>query len=572
MRYYVFACDFDNTLALHGQVKEVVIAALERVRSSGRKLILVTGRELEDLLRIFPHLDLFDRVVAENGALLYQPSTREEKFLGEPPNSAFIELLRQRGVSPLGVGHVIVATREPHEKIALEAIHELGLELQVIFNKGAVMILPSGLNKATGLIAALGELSQSPHNVVGIGDAENDHAFLSQCECAVAVANALPMLKERADFVTQGSNGAGVIELADKLVESDLIEFEPLLTRHEILMGMQEDGQEVRVKPYGTNILIAGTSGSGKSTFAISFLERLIEHSFQFCIIDPEGDYQNFEGAMVMGTAKQAPLMDEIYDFLEKSMQNASINMLGVGLEHRPAFFKELLPALLKLRLQTGRPHWIVIDETHHMLPSDWTATSPTLFQELYGLMLITVHPDQVAPAILDSVDTVIAIGDSPDQTIRNFSKTIGQKPPKVPSVKLKPGEAIAWNRQRKAKPVRFRSIPPKTEHQRHVRKYAEGKLSDADAFYFRGPQGKLNLRAQNLMTFIQLTEGVDDETWMHHLRQGDYSDWFRKAIGDEELANEAEKIEKMPDVSPEKSRMLIKSMIEARYTAPDKS
>src|SRR5919106_1069121 len=144
MRYYVLACDFDNTLASHGRVEEKVIAALEQVRNSGRKLILVTGRELSDLIRLFPHLNLFDRVVVENGALLYRPTTHEEKTLGEPPNSEFIELLRQRGVSPLGVGHVIVATLEPYEKIALEAIRDLGLELQVIFNKGAVMILPSG--------------------------------------------------------------------------------------------------------------------------------------------------------------------------------------------------------------------------------------------------------------------------------------------------------------------------------------------------------------------------------------------------------------------------------------------
>jgi hydroxymethylpyrimidine pyrophosphatase-like HAD family hydrolase len=570
MRYYVLACDFDNTLASHGRVEEEVIAALKRVRSSGRKLILVTGRELNDLMGLFPHLDLFDHVVAENGALSYRPATREEKVLGEPPNSEFIELLGERGVSPLGVGHVIVATGEPYEKIALEAIRELGLELQVIFNKGAVMILPSGLNKATGLIAALSELYLSPHNTVGIGDAENDHAFLSQCECAVAVANALPMLSERADFVTQGNNGTGVIELADKLVLSDLIELEPLLTRHEIVLGAREDGQEVRIKPYGTNVLVAGTSGSGKSTFATGFLERLIEHRYQFCIIDPEGDYQNFEGGVVFGEATKAPLIDEIYNFLEKSMQNAVINLLGVGLENRPAFFNELLPGLLKLRLQTGRPHWIVIDETHHLLPSDWAPASATLPQELSGLMLITVHPDQVAPAILASADMIIAIGDSPDQTIRAFSKTIGQKPPKIPSGKLKPGEAIAWHREPKTQPVRFRSIPPQTEHQRHIRKYAEGKLSDDDAFYFRGPQGKLNLRAQNLMTFIQLAEGVDEETWLHHLRQGDYSDWFRKAIEDEDLANEAEEVEKMADVSPEKSRELIKSIIEARYTAPD--
>ena len=102
-----------------------------------------------------------------------------------------------------------------------------------------------------------------------------------------------------------------------------------------------------------------------------------------------------------------------------------------------------------------------------------------------------------------------------PSKRFRPSAKRLGRKPPKVPSVKLKPGEAIAWYRQPETEPVRFRSIPPQTEHQRHIRKYAEGKLSDDDAFYFRGPEGKLKLRAQNLMIFIQLAEGVDDETWL---------------------------------------------------------
>jgi hypothetical protein len=296
----------------------------------------------------------------------------------------------------------------------------------------------------------------------------------------------------------------------------------------------------------------------------------LIEHDYQFCIIDPEGDYQNFEGAMVLGEVTQAPLVDEVCDFLKKSRQNAVINLLGVAIDHRPAFFKDLLPALLKLRLEIGRPHWMVIDEAHHVLPSDWAPASAELPQELHGLMLITVHPDRVAPAILASVDTVIAIGDAPDQTIQTFSKTIGQKVPKVPSNKLKPGEGIAWHRRQKMRPVKFRGIPPQTEHQRHIRKYAEGKLSDDNAFYFRGPQDKLKLRAQNLITFIELAQGVDDETWLYHLRRGDYSDWFRSVINDEELAKEAEKVEKMEGASSEKSRTLIKTIIEARYTRPE--
>ena len=181
---------------------ESTIDALEKVKEIRPQTVLVTGRELDDLFRVFPHLDLFDRVVAENGALLYRPANREEKLLAEAPPPEFARELIRRGATRVSIGRVIVATWEPHETTAIEVIRDMGLELQVIFNKGAVMVLPSGVNKATGLNAALQELGLSPHNVVGIGDAENDHAFMGICECSVAVANALPMLKERVDWVT----------------------------------------------------------------------------------------------------------------------------------------------------------------------------------------------------------------------------------------------------------------------------------------------------------------------------------------------------------------------------------
>src|SRR5439155_10184033 len=141
---------------------------------------------------ICPPVELFDRIVAENGALLYPPETKDTKVLAEPPPEEFVRRMRAGKAEPLSVGRVIVATVEPYQELALKAIHDLGLELHVIFNKGSVMVLPSGVNKATGLHAALAELHLSPHNVVGVGDAENDHAFLSACECSVAVANALP--------------------------------------------------------------------------------------------------------------------------------------------------------------------------------------------------------------------------------------------------------------------------------------------------------------------------------------------------------------------------------------------
>ncbi|MEH2267318.1 MAG: HAD family hydrolase [Nostoc sp.] len=224
MRYSVLATDYDGTLATDNHVNENTLAALSRLRSFGYKLILVTGRQLDELLQVFAQVDLFDYVVAENGALLYSPANRQEKLLGSQPPTEFINALRDRQVKSLSVGRVIVATWHPQETIVLETIRHMGLELQVILNKGAVMVLPSGINKATGLAAALAEMQLSPENVVGIGDAENDYDFLSVCGCSVAVANALPMLKERVDFVTNGSRGDGVIELIEKLINSDLAE------------------------------------------------------------------------------------------------------------------------------------------------------------------------------------------------------------------------------------------------------------------------------------------------------------------------------------------------------------
>ena len=179
--------------------------------------MLVTGRKLDDLERVCPGLEIFDAIVAENGGVLHRPTSRETRALAPPPPPAFEQALRAQGVEPLDSGRVIVSTWQPHETVVLETIRSLGLELHVIFNKGAVMVLPSGVNKATGLEAALAELGLSAHNVVGVGDAENDHAFLSRCECAVVVANAIPSLKEEADLVTQGRHGEGVAELVDML-------------------------------------------------------------------------------------------------------------------------------------------------------------------------------------------------------------------------------------------------------------------------------------------------------------------------------------------------------------------
>jgi HAD superfamily hydrolase (TIGR01484 family) len=222
MRYAVLASDYDGTLASDGAVDAPTIAALEKARGSGRRLLLLTGRQLKDLRSVFPPLEYFDRAIAEDGALLYRPQEKTIKTLGEPPPAAFVDALRRKAIAPLSVGQVIVATRQPNEAVVLDIIRDMGLELHITLNKGAVMVLPSGVNKASGLTAALAEIGVSQRNTVGIGDGENDHAFLALCGYRVAVANALPKIKEAADLVTSGARGEGVIELIDRLVANDL--------------------------------------------------------------------------------------------------------------------------------------------------------------------------------------------------------------------------------------------------------------------------------------------------------------------------------------------------------------
>jgi hydroxymethylpyrimidine pyrophosphatase-like HAD family hydrolase len=570
MRYLALATDYDGTLAHHGRVGEPALAALERLRKSGRRLLLVTGREMDDLQRTFSRLDLFDRVVAENGALVYRPDTREEKVLAEPPPAEFVRRLEARGVGPISMGRVIVATWEPHQAAVLETIHDMGLELQVIFNKGAVMVLPSGVNKATGLAAALTELGLSRRNAVAVGDAENDHAFLGVCECAVAVSNALPALQGRADWVTRGDHGAGVVELVDRLLEDDLASLGPRLTRHAVLIGRRPDGAEERLDPYGQNVLVAGTSGSGKSTLTTGLLERLCQAGYHYVIVDPEGDYDALDGAVVLGDPKRAPLVHEVLELLAAPGHNAVVNLLGVALEHRPAFFNELLPRVQELRARTGRPHWLVIDEAHHLMPTAWAPAHEALPRELRGVLAITVHPESVAPAVVESVDLLLAVGESPEKTVANFCKAAGRQPPRLRLEALETGEALAWRPKGGAPPVRVRTEPPHSERRRHSRKYAEGSLPQERSFRFRGPEGKLNLRAQNLVIFLQMADGVDDDTWRHHLRRGDYSAWFRDGIKDKSLAEEAARVEaKADELSPRDSRAAVREAIEKRYTFP---
>jgi len=570
MRFTCFTCDFDGTIARDGQVLPSTLEALSKVRASGRKLILATGRELDDLLRVFSETSLFDRVVAENGGVLYRPATKERVALAEPPPRKFVEELRRRGVQPLSAGQCIVATWHPNEKVVLDVIREMSLELHIIFNKNAVMILPSGVNKGTGVKVALKELGLSPHNVVGIGDAENDHEFLKLCECRMVVGNALPALKERADWISERTHGEGAEEAIQLLLKNDLEDLAAQLQRHALELGWLESGEPFYLPTYGSRLLIAGPSGSGKSTTVSAIVERLAAAKYQVCLFDPEGDYDEFVPLTALGGPDHKPSMTEVTEALNRPGQSLSINLLGVSLADRPAVFQSLLAYVQDLRSKTGRPHWIVIDEAHHLLPADLSVGGTTVPKDLNNFALITVHPDHVSPGILAQVKGIIAVGNTPQTMIDQFNQAAEKEyrmDPGAP-VPRESGEVIVWLFSDPAGAQLVKMKPAESERKRHQRKYASGELGEDKSFYFRGADGKLNLRAQNMNLFAQMAEGLDEETWNFHLWQGDYSRWLRDAIKDKDLAGTVAGIEQNRELSATESRNQVIEAIRRSYTA----
>jgi phosphoglycolate phosphatase (TIGR01487 family) len=568
MRYLGLVTDYDGTLATGGTMSNTTAEAVTRLRKSGRHTILATGRRLDDLLAICPFVDLFSYVVAENGALVYEPRTRETTLLADPLPARFINAVQDERITPLEIGSVILATRMPNQERMLGIIQELGLELKITFNRTAVMILPTGINKASGTKYALRKLGLSPHEIVAVGDSENDHSLLQLAECPVAVANALDAIKEVAAFVTKLPAGEGVVELIDELIANDLEHVDARLMHRHILLGTRLDRTVVRVPPYGPSILVAGPSGSGKSTLTVGFVERLIEKSYQVCIIDPEGDYVTVQSLVTIGDQGRIPSIEEILGVLQDPDVNVNVNLLGVPLLDRPHFFTELFLNLQAMRARTGRPHWFVLDEVHHMFPATWGLATQSLPQKLGETLIVTVHPGHVAPAILSMIDVAIAVGPSPLDTLQEFATTLGKLPFSLLPDQLAnaDGDVTCWLVQSGQDPFPMHVTHGKAERIRHFRKYAVGDLK-SQRFWFRGPKEKHNLSAPNLCLFCHIGRGIDEETWLFHLRRGDYSRWIRDSVKDRDLAEVVRQVEERSDNDPKDSRKRICDAIEAKYS-----
>ncbi|GAA1654559.1 HAD-IIB family hydrolase [Nonomuraea maheshkhaliensis] len=531
------AVDLDGTLTTGGVLSETAMRAIDEQRRRGLRAVLVTGRIMAELEADFPGLPgRFDAVVTENGCVLHAgPVTRE---LADPVDTALEHELRRSQV-PLRRGRVLLACDDWAGGLAYDAIARLGLDVQIVHNRGHLMLLPPGVTKATGLTHVLDEFGLSPHNAVGAGDAENDHSLLECCEYGVAVANAVPGLARRADLVLEEFNGTGIAALLKGPLLSGGLRLP--VPRRRLLLGTTPAGTPVHLPAAQTNLLISGGSGLGKSYLIGLLAEQLTVHGYSVLVIDPEGDHAglgDLPDTLIAGDGHALPDPATLLDLAVRPRGAVVLDLSRMPPPARDRYLGALAAPLRALRAARGLPHWVLIDEAHQSAAAPANPIHPADGE--YGYCLATYQPHLLtreSHARMEWRIRLIAGGrcavHGPDTDV----------PVIVPAAR-------------------------RTFHQRHLRKYTETTLSAERGFHFRTDAGRTGVIALNLRQFTAELGRCPPAVLRHHAAGGDFSRWIRDVHAAHDLAAEVRSIEEVlaADGDADLARARLTDIVHSHY------
>ena len=573
--FKALACDYDGTLASEDRISEEARAALDQARAAGLRLVLVTGRTFFELTRVCECLGLFEAVVAENGAVLYYPAESMIHDEGPPPPGRLLAELDRRGIY-YQPGRVIVDTARSDEAAVREALAAAAVTREIVYNRGALMLLPTGVSKGTGVQKAVRSLGLSPHDVLALGDAENDLALFEACGWCACPASAGGEVQERADWIFPGENGQSIAAaIAGPILSGRLPRARAL--RHHVALGWTVTTSEPATVPVrGVNVLIHGDPLSGKSWVAGSLMERMIGARHAVCILDVEGDYGVL--ARLPGVTsveiREPREAERALRVLERDPAASLILDLS-ALTHveKLEAVERALGRIRALRRRIGRPHWVLLDEAHYTLHRSGIPGDPGIVEDR-GFCLVTYRPSWLRAGILAAVDifvlartTAVAeiealatVAGAPFGDGRLLSDALGRLPR---------GEFLLVRPREESGPgaVTFVAAPRQTVHVRHLTKYADSEVQPGHEFLFRRSSGQSVASAESLQAFRRVVATIDHGVLAHHAGHGDFSRWVLDVFHDIELGRQLRKMEsrwrrgELADL-----RGSINALIESRY------
>lgn len=567
----VLALDYDGTVARNDSMGPLVREAIAAARARGIAVLLVTGRILDELRRVAGDLGFVDGVVAENGAVLHFPASGHTTMLAPSVPGGFLDELRRRGI-PHQAGQCLVDADANEAPTLLGLIRTLELPLVLIFNGGRVMTMPQGVSKATGLHTMLDTLRLSAHNMVAIGDAENDHELLRLAEVGAAVEWGSPALRAVADTVVASSGPPGVADYIQTLAGSGRIPV-PARARRRLRLGYTGDGREFSLAVRGRNVLIAGDAKSGKSWVAGLLCEQLILHGYCVCVIDPEGDYTSLgalPGVTVLGGDDPAPSPSELLRVLRYPDRSLVIDLSQRPQDEKIEYIRAALPLLNEIRRKTGLPHRILVDEAHYFLHN--AAAHHLLDLDANGYTFVTYWASRLPQELLAATEVMIVTRESNPVEIEALRRWCSKCAPVDAArwtvlSRLATAQAVALpvTEESRGDVVQFTLGERLTPHVRHREKYVDVPVSEGRAFVFT-PNGHHGPRAvRTLRQFVSELERRQDLDG--YLRRGDLSRWIAEVFGDHTLAAELRELEAAHRVIPATTTVPnVVATIKARY------
>jgi hydroxymethylpyrimidine pyrophosphatase-like HAD family hydrolase len=573
--FKALACDFDGTLASEDRIGPAAREALERARSAGLRLVLVTGRTFFELMRVCDCLDLFDGVVAENGAVLYYPRSAMIRDQGPPPPERLLLELERRGVY-YQAGRVIVGTARSDEAQVRDALTAASVTRAIVYNRAALMLLPISVSKGTGVQHVLRLLGLSQHDVLAMGDAENDLPLFGACGFSACPGSSVPAVREAVDWVFPGENGDSIAAAITGPVLGDGLPVQQS-PRHRIPIGwVVTTSEPVTIPVRGVNLLIHGDPHSGKSWLAGSLVERLVGARYAVCVIDPEGDYHVLGGLPgVDWTEVQGPAdVDRALDGLVRD-PTASVVLDLSSLPHAGKLetIEQALRKIRDMRRRVGRPHWVLIDEAHYSLHVEGVAADAVGLEDR-GFCLVTYRPSWLREGVAPAVDVFVLARTTAAEELVPLEASLaaaGIESPAIPEAlaHLPRGEFLVVQRDAAGRPsaVTFVAAPRQTVHVRHLTKYVDSRVPGGLEFRFRRPDGSVIGSADSLHAFRRAVAAAGDDVLAHHAARGDFSRWIQDVFADAELARQLRKVEarwrrgELPDL-----RRAVDALVTIRY------